>query len=398
MEDNIHENELQHWGIKGMRWGVRRYQNSDGSLTPAGQKRYNKEVEKLKKETAKVKAAEKEAANRKKVQSKFDKLEAKKQELEERKKALKGDKDKKDDEHPKETIEQKRERLLKSSDPKEIYEGKDALTYQELNDRVNRIDLETRLQNKIPKEEGKNGVLDRMDSVENAINKATNLYKSIDSAYSTVANSAIGKTLAKSLGIETKTKEFNLADFVKNRNKKSTQDIMDVKKRLQAEQYIVDEYNKRVNKEKAQKQVDEYNKRWQKGKSDDYVGGQKSSTYNKSGDDIVDNKTATGKASKTTRIGIEEGPERVKTDGKVYGEGTSRYTGTNTKKETVVDAEEGVHFRSVGKDAVDKAVDVLKEAEKNSSTAIVPYGKSNSEYRKQVEDMIDRYGQFYLPG
>jgi len=33
---------LQHWGIKGMRWGVRRWQNEDGSLTPAGEKRYLK--------------------------------------------------------------------------------------------------------------------------------------------------------------------------------------------------------------------------------------------------------------------------------------------------------------------------------------------------------------------
>ena len=33
-------NNLQHHGIKGMKWGVRRYQNNDGSLTPAGKKRY----------------------------------------------------------------------------------------------------------------------------------------------------------------------------------------------------------------------------------------------------------------------------------------------------------------------------------------------------------------------
>ena len=39
--------ELYHYGVKGMKWGVRRYQNADGSLTTAGKKKVSRQYKKL---------------------------------------------------------------------------------------------------------------------------------------------------------------------------------------------------------------------------------------------------------------------------------------------------------------------------------------------------------------
>lgn len=51
--------ELQHWGIKGQKWGRRRYQNPDGSLTPEGKKRYYNDDGSLTKQGEKYYAGEK---------------------------------------------------------------------------------------------------------------------------------------------------------------------------------------------------------------------------------------------------------------------------------------------------------------------------------------------------
>ena len=82
--------------------------------------------------------------------------------------------------------------------------------------------------------------MEYLDSAKNTIDKATNLYRSVDNAYSAVANSAIGKTLMKQLGIEAPKKSFNLADFYKNIDKQSDQEIANKAKRIKNQKAIED--------------------------------------------------------------------------------------------------------------------------------------------------------------
>jgi hypothetical protein len=58
MAETLHkidpEDYLMHYGIKGQKWGVRRFQNPDGSLTAKGMKRYNRYAKKDAKKWAKA--------------------------------------------------------------------------------------------------------------------------------------------------------------------------------------------------------------------------------------------------------------------------------------------------------------------------------------------------------
>ena len=216
---------LAHHGVKNQRWGFRRYQNKDGSLTKAGQKRYNKE-------TADLKAERKSLKAKARTQKKMDKLKDLKSEVDDLKKA-------EEEAKAGESREEKRKRLLESTDAKEIYENRNLLTTAELNDRINRIDTEARLAGKIPEQKtGLDYINNKMNKATDTLNNASNMFQKVDTAYTTVSKSAIGKVVSKKLGIEPSRKSVDYDDFIKNIASKTTQEINDMAQRSRSEKEL----------------------------------------------------------------------------------------------------------------------------------------------------------------
>lgn len=78
----ISANHIKHHGILGMKWGIRRFQNKDGTRTAAGKKRYRSDAD-TEKETSKVKTTKPKKRTVKdlsdeEIQSKIKRLELEK--------------------------------------------------------------------------------------------------------------------------------------------------------------------------------------------------------------------------------------------------------------------------------------------------------------------------------
>lgn len=147
--ENYDHDYLMHHGTKGMKWGVRRYQNADGSLTLAGRLRYGQQSDgtmsesgkaRYKKDVAKLRAKEKVVKNREETAAKLKKLADKEKELEEREAALKG-KSKKSDDGNGSDADKSESKPKVASKNKKVSE----MTNEEIQAKIDRLNLEKKL-------------------------------------------------------------------------------------------------------------------------------------------------------------------------------------------------------------------------------------------------------------
>lgn len=153
MDYIIQDGELYHHGVKGQRWGVRRFQNADGSLTNAGKKRVSRKQKKALEKARKTKQEKAEAAKNAKQEQ--------------------------------EDFETAKKRALESGSAADVLKFKGKLTNQELQQAVFRINMERQLSD-ISAKETKTG-LDKAEQFMNKVDRVNKMVgKGVD-AYNTVA-------------------------------------------------------------------------------------------------------------------------------------------------------------------------------------------------------------------
>ena len=169
--------EIYHHGVKGQKWGVRRYQNKDGSLTARGKKRLgigdsiSGYLKKRHAESVKKKAA----------------AEKQKAEDEQRKKV--------------EDVETKKAAVLKSRSAKALYENADLFTTEELRTAKARLELEQSI-GKLDMDRVTSGdkfaseFIKKSANFTNMVDSGSKMYNNVAKVYNALYGNAHGKSLS----------------------------------------------------------------------------------------------------------------------------------------------------------------------------------------------------------
>lgn len=279
------DNELYHYGILGMKWGRRRYQNSDGSLTPAGQKRYDKAMDKIR--TTKKEQKKTEVSKNKPISEMTN------EELFAYKQRLQAERD----------IYNLKSEINRFNPPPET-SGKKAIDF-----------VKDFTMNELWGDVAKPTVkkfLDKKIGLEKPLDELSKMKKEAE-MWEAKAKIAKNKKL---YGDD--TEKYENAQRRRDEESKIRKNNKDALNEAEKHAYEEDQSRRKAKEEayaKAKKQVDDYNTPWE----------QRAGTYRKKGSDLKWNKDPINRDG-SDRLRLEQ-VERYEATGKdVIGKGTSRYT------------------------------------------------------------------------